>query len=111
LRSPRAALRLYGAGPFAIFRAVPPSLNYILRNAGKFRVSISDNERELDAFYEDFPSSFSHADTWPLIWTATLEAVGAYVFEGSPYQAQVALTRDDPSRGYFEWHVHRLHRY
>jgi hypothetical protein len=102
----RAALRLYGASPFAIFRAIPPSLNYIFRNAGRLRISTSENGRQLDAFYEGFPPSFSEGDTWSLIWTATFEAIAAYVFEGSPTQAHVALTRHDPKRGYFEWHVH-----
>ena len=102
----RAALRLYGAGPFAIFRAIPPSLHYIFRNAGMLRISIAESGRELDAFYEDFPPCFSEGDTWSLIWAATFEATAAYIFEGSPTEVHVALARHDPKRGYFEWHVH-----
>jgi hypothetical protein len=99
------ALRLYGAGPFALFRAIPPSLNYIFRNAGEFRIAIGESGFELDAFYEGFPAALSEGDTWSLIWTATLEAITAYAFEGTATHAHVSLTRQDPTRGYFEWHV------
>ncbi len=102
----RAALRSYGAGPFTIFRALPPSLHYIFRNAGQLRISISESGRALDAVYEDFPPCFSEGDTWSLIWVATFEAIAAYVLEGNATQAHVALGRHDPKRGYFEWHVH-----
>jgi hypothetical protein len=100
----RAALKLYGATPFAIFRAIPLSLRYIFRDAGQFRVSMSADGQAFEAFYEDFPPRFSEGDTWSLIWMATLEAIAAYVLDGTAIEAHIALVRHEPERGYFEWH-------
>jgi hypothetical protein len=105
----RAALRLYGgASPFTPFRAVPPSLRYVLRNAGQLRVLIAEGGHALTVCYEGLPPRFAKGDTWSLIWLATLEALAAYALEGSAFEARVALTRHDPARGYFEWHAQTL---
>jgi hypothetical protein len=98
-----AARRLYGVGPFAAFRAVPPSLRYIFRDAGELRVCVSDTGRELTASYEKFPPAYSQGDTWAVIWSATIEAIAAYMLEGSSLTAHVELTAHHPERGYFEW--------
>jgi hypothetical protein len=101
----RAALRLYGASPFAAFKGVPPSLRYIFRNAGDLRVQTSDDGQKLTAIYENFPARFSEGDTWSLIWIATIEAIAQYALEGQAVQVQVTLARHEPARGYFEWHA------
>jgi hypothetical protein len=101
----RAALRLYGAGPFAMFKGVPPSLRYIFRYAGDLRVQTSQDGQKLTATYENFPPRFSEGDTWALIWTATIEAIAAYAVEGQAVQIQVVLAQHEPARGFFEWHA------
>jgi hypothetical protein len=106
----RAALQLYQGGPFTVFRAVPPSLRYVFRHAGQLRVLIAEGGHELTVCYEDLPPRFSEGDTWSLIWLATLEALAAYALEGGAWEARIALTRHEPARGYFEWHVHTLLR-
>jgi hypothetical protein len=101
----RAALRLYGEGPFAPFRAVDVSLRYIFRDAGRFRVLRFD-DRELHVCYQDFPPRFSQGDTWSLIWLATIDALAAYTLEGSELRARAEVTRHEPERGYFEWRAY-----
>jgi hypothetical protein len=101
----RAALRLYGAGPFNLFRAVDPSLRYIFRDAGRFRMLEALGAHELKVAYQGFPPHFAGGDVWSLIWVGTLEAIAAYALEGSALQTSITLSRHDPERGYFEWHV------
>jgi hypothetical protein len=100
----KAALRLYG-GSLALFRALPPSLPYIFRNAGHISVAIQPNVDVLEASYEQFPLRFSHGDTWHLIWASTFEALAAYAFSGQNRGANVVLLSHEPARGYFKWRV------
>ncbi|MEY2929616.1 MAG: hypothetical protein RL033_365 [Pseudomonadota bacterium] len=99
----RTALQLYGAGPFALFRAVPVSLRYIFRDAGELHIQLTPDGRELRARYQDFPPCFSQDDTWSLIWMATIEALAAYALEGQALRAEVALIEHEPEHGHFEW--------
>jgi hypothetical protein len=106
----RAALRLYGTDPFTLLHAVEPSLRYIFRDAGRFRMLNSISAHELRVCYEDFPPRFARGDVWQLIWLGTLEAIAAYSLEGVAMQTHIALTREDPERGYFEWLLRTIPR-
>jgi hypothetical protein len=100
----KAALRLYG-GSLALFRALPPSLPYIFRNAGQITVTVQPGVEVLEACYEHFPIRFSHGDTWHLIWVSTFEALAVYAFSGQRRGANVVLLSHEPARGYFKWRV------
>jgi hypothetical protein len=100
----KAALRLYG-GSLALFRALPPSLPYIFRNAGQITVNIQPGVEALEACYEHFPLRFSHGDTWHLIWVSTFEALAAYAYSEQKLSANVALVAHEPVRGYFKWRI------
>lgn len=101
----RAALRLYGAEPFALFRAINPSLPYIIRNAGRVRVVFSSDRRELDIFYEDCPPSFAAGDTWALTWAGAFEALTGFGLAGGCAPPEIELTGQDAERGRFSWHA------
>jgi hypothetical protein len=101
----RAALRLYGARPFAMFKGVPPSLRYIFRQAGELKVQTTNDGQKLIASYDDFPPRFSEGDAWSVIWIATIEAIAAYAMEGTAIEVRVTTVRDDAARGSFEWHA------
>jgi hypothetical protein len=101
----KVALRIYG-GPLALFRALPPGLPYIFRNAGHIRIAFEPGAEAVEVCYEDLPSRFARGDTWHLIWVATFEALAAHASVGAAsLGANVKLTAHEPGHGFFKWRV------
>jgi hypothetical protein len=100
----RAAMRLFGAGPLTVLRAVPTSIPYIYRDIGDISLVVRD-PLHATLIYERFPPSHSGGDVWSVLWLGALDALIEYSSVDLHVSADISLRVHEPRLGHFEWAV------